>query len=189
MGKGRRVPHDGKGLDIAKAGMWEVPEGFKCRKPEFAEYLDVAASYDQRQRMGQMYWAVLEGEVVGYMMLALGHVVEERQADLGIDTYGPVPALVIARLATDERHERNGVGRHMAFYAVGLAGRLALDAGCRLVVADSDPDAVEFYEKMGFAKFAAGPPFEYGAVPEPRSRAGGEGGLVPVYLDLKPRES
>ena len=24
------------GLDIVKAGMWEVPEDFKCRKPEFA---------------------------------------------------------------------------------------------------------------------------------------------------------
>jgi len=45
-----------------------------------------------------MYRAVREGEVVGYMMLAMGHVGKERQADPGIDTYWPVPALVIARL-------------------------------------------------------------------------------------------
>ncbi len=110
-------------LDIVKASMWEVPRDFKCRKPEFAEYLNVAAPYDQQQRMGQMYWAVREDKIVGYMMLAMGHVGKRRQADLGIDTYGPVPALVITRLATDERHERSGIGRHMTSYAVGLAGR------------------------------------------------------------------
>ena len=181
-------------IDIVKASMWEVPGDFRCRKPEFAEYLNVAAPYDQQQRMGQMYWAVREGEVVGYMMLAMGHVGEERQADLGIDTYGPVPALVIARLATDERHERSGIGRRMASYAVGLAGRMALDAGCRLVLADSDRDAVGFYERMGFARFFERPSSGRGeAAPEPSGRADGgadgEGGLVPMYFDIKPRKS
>ena len=65
-------------LDIVKASMWEVPGDFRCRKPEFAEYLDADASYDQQQRMGQMYWAVREDKIVGYMMLAMGHVGEER---------------------------------------------------------------------------------------------------------------
>lgn len=178
------------GLDIVRAGMWEVPGDFRCRKPEFAEYLNADAPYDQQQRMGQMYWAVREGKIVGYMMLAMGHVGKGRQADLGIDTYGPVPALVIARLATDERHERNGIGRRMIYYAVSLAGRMALDAGCRVVLANSDRDAVGFYERMGFIKFAASPSSGHGeTVPKPRSRADGEGDLVPMYLDLKPRES
>ena len=183
----------GGGIDIVKAGMWEVPDGFKCGKPEFAECLDVAASYDQRRRMGRMYWAVREGEVVGYMMLAMGHVGKERQADPGIGTYGPVPALVIARLATDKRHERNGTGRRMAYHAVDLAGRMARDAGCRLVLADSDLDAVGFYEKMGLVRFAARTSSGHvGTAPESRSGAdigaGGEGGMVPMYLNLKPGE-
>ena len=177
-------------IDIVKADMWEVPGDFKCSKPEFAEYLDVTASYDQQERMGQTYWAVHKDRIVGYMMLAMGHVGKRRQADLGIDTYGPVPALVIARLATDERHERSGIGRRMTYYAVSLAGRMALDAGCRLVLADSDRDAVGFYEKMGFVRFSERPSSGHGgAAPEPRSRADGGGGLVPMYLDLKPRES
>ena len=184
------IPMAGNGLDIVKAGIWEVPEDFKCRKPEFVEYLDVDAPYDQQQRMGQMYWAVHEDKIVGYMMLALGHVGKERQVDLGIDTYGPVPALVITRLATDERHERNGIGRRMTYYAVNLADKMALDAGCRLVLADSDRDAVGFYEKMGFIRFGAGASSGHdGIAPESRSGADGEGGLVPMYLDLKPRAS
>ena len=170
--------------------MWEVPDDFKCRKTEFAECLDVAALYDQQQWMGRMYWAVREGNVVGYMMLAMGHIGKERQANLGIDTYGPVPALVIARLATDERHERSGIGRRMTYYAVNLAGRMAPDVGCSLVLADSDRDAVGFYTKMGFVRFAARPSSGHGGTAtESRNRADGEGGLVPMYLDLKPRES
>lgn len=137
------------GLDMVKAGLWEVPADFRCRKPEFAEYLDVDAAYDQQQRMGQMYWAIRNGEILGYMMLALGHAVEERQADLGIDTYGNLPALVITRLATDERHERQGIGRQMTSHAIEIAGRMALDAGCRIILANPDRDAAGFYKKNG----------------------------------------
>lgn len=100
-----------------------------------------------------MYWAVHDDNIVGYIMLAMGSAGEERQADLGIDTYGHIPALAIARLATDERYERRGIGRYMTSYAIKFARRMAMDVGCRVVLANSVPDAVEFYEKMGFAKF------------------------------------
>lgn len=184
----------GSGIKMIKASVWEVPKDFRCSKPEFAEYLDVDAVYDQRERMGRMYWAVRNDQVVGYMMLAMGHVGKERQADLGIDTYGPIPALVIARLATDERHERSGAGRHMTSYAVNLADRMALEAGCRLVLADSDRDAVGFYEKMGFVKFAEKDASGHGRLP-PRSalRADADAddgdGLVLMHLDMNPSES
>ncbi len=174
---------------MVKAGLWEVPADFRCRKSEFAEYLDANTAYDQQQRMGQMYWAIRNGEILGYMMLALGHAVEERQADLGIDTYGHLPALLITRLATDERHDRQGIGRQMTAHAIEIVGRMALDAGCRIILANSDHDAVGFYEKMGFARF----PSELDSgldrpLREAEGRTETEGhreeGLVPMYLDL-----
>ena len=181
------------GLEMVRAGLWEVPPDFQCRKPEYAEYLDVNAVYDQQQRMGQLYWAISNGETVGYMTLAMGSAGKKRQADLGIDTYGPIPVLVIARLATDERHERQGVGRYMTSYAIGIAKRMALDAGCRAVLANSDPDAVGFYKKMGFFKFTNGSTSgPVGTRHESHNftgmRADGEEGLVKMYLDLGLRE-
>ncbi len=101
-----------------------------------------------------MYWSLHDGKIVGYMMLAMGHVGKTQQAGLGIDAYGHLPAHVIARLATDERHERNGVGRRMVSFAISLATKMATDVGCRVVLANSEPDAVGFYKKMGFARFA-----------------------------------
>ena len=179
---------------MVKAGLWEIPPNFRCRKPEFAEYLGVDAAYDQQQRMGQLYWATYNEEIVGYMMLALGHAMWERQSDLGIDTYGHIPALVITRLATDERYERQGVGGYMVSYAVDVAGRIALDAGCRVVLADSVPDAAGFYEKMGFRRFTVQSSFGPAGPGRESIRGTGAGtdageDLVHMYLDMGARGS
>lgn len=179
---------------MVKAGLLDIAPNFRCRKPEFAEYLGVDAAYDQQQRMGQLYWATCNEEIVGHMMLALGHAAWERQSDLGIDTYGHIPALVITRLATDERHERQGVGGYRVSYAVDVAGKIAPDAGCRVVLADSVPDAVGFYEKMGFRRFTIQSSFGP-AGPGAESIQGTGGGadtgedLVHMYLDRGTRSS
>ena len=182
------------GLVIVKAGLWDTPPDFRCRKPEFAEYLGVDAAYDQQQRMGQLYWATYNEEIVGYMMLALGHAMWELQSDLGIDTYGHIPALVITRLATDERYERQGVGGYMVSYAADVAGRIAPDVGCRVVLASSVPDAVEFYEKMGFSRFTVQESFDSARPGRESIHSTGAGAdveeeLVHMYLDMGARDS
>ena len=141
------------GLEAIKQGTGDAPRDFRCKKSEFAEYLDANSTYDQQQRRGRMYWAVQGNKVVGYMVLAMGSMGNNRQADLGTDTHGPIPALLIARLATDERYERRGIGRYLASHAVRLASIASTDMGCRIVLANSEPDVVEFYEAVGFTKF------------------------------------
>ena len=69
-------------LRVAKSG-WEVPSGFKCKKPMFAEYLNVNAQYDRQQRMGQVYWALSGDDVVGCMVVAMGSAGAEGRVDLG----------------------------------------------------------------------------------------------------------
>ena len=141
------------GLKIIKPGTGDVPGDFRCKKPEFAEYINAIATYDQQQRMGRMYWAVRESKVVGYIVLAMGSMDKGRQVELGIDTYGPIPALLITRLATDERYERQGIGRYLTSHAYRLATKMAKNVGCRIVLANSEPDVVEFYEATGFTRF------------------------------------
>ena len=135
---------------IEKAG-WEMPDDFKCRKPEFAEYLGASAGYDQQQRMGQLYWAIYDGRVVGYMMLAMDSAGKEAQSLLGIDSYGNIPALLVVSLATDKRHERRGVATCLMSHAMKIAKRLATKVGCRILLCNAEHDVVRFYEKLGFA--------------------------------------
>ena len=64
-------------LQIIKAAGGDAPADFRCKKPEFAEYLDASAAYDQRHRMGLIYRVVHMNKIVGYMTLAMGSASEE----------------------------------------------------------------------------------------------------------------
>lgn len=131
---------------------WQMPADFRCRKPEFAEYLVASAAYDQQQGMGQLYWAIHDGRVVGYMVLAMDSADNEAQALLGIDTFGNVPGLLVASLATDKRHERRGVATCLMSHATKIADHRATKVGCRAVLCNAEHDVVSFYEKLGFSK-------------------------------------
>ena len=130
----------------------ELPSDFECRKQDFVDYLLYNAAYDQQQRMGQMYWALYEDKVVGYMMLAANRLDKDKQKKLGIDSYWHIPALLISLLAVDKRYEGRGIGSFMVQYAQNLAGGVAADMGCRVVLVNSEPDVVEFYKKLKFVE-------------------------------------
>lgn len=64
----------------------------------------------------------------------------------------PVPVLRLARLAVDERAQGAGAGRLLLRAVLLLAARMAQDVGCLGVLVDAKPEAVAFYEKLGFVR-------------------------------------
>lgn len=54
-------------------------------------------------------------------------------------------------LFIDPRHRAQGLGRRMIDHAVAVAGRLTVD------VNEQNPQAVGFYERMGFRRFGRSP--------------------------------
>ena len=116
--------------------------------------------------MGQAYRATCDGNVVGYMVLAVDSMSKEKQPLLEIDTFGNIPALLVASLATDERYERRGVATFLLSRAIKIAERLAEEIGCRVVLCNAEHDVVGFYEKHGFIKIDE------------------HDGYVPMYCDL-----
>lgn len=123
---------------------------FKCSKPAFAEYLRVTSVYDQDAHMGRTYVFVYKGRNVGYVVLAMAHLSKSEQKNLGIDTYGDVPALLISHLATHKEYERRGIGRNMVVWTIRYAKIISKQIGCRVVLVKSDPDVVRFYERLKF---------------------------------------
>jgi GNAT superfamily N-acetyltransferase len=85
----------------------------------------------------------------------------------------PVPVLRLARLAVDEGHKGQGIGSLLLRAVFELAARMADDMGCVGVVVDAKPDAVAFYDKLGFIRLevVAG---ELGDRPQP----------LPMFLEL-----
>lgn len=128
---------------------------FRCSDPAFEEYLRVSALYDQNAGMGRTYTFMHEGRIAGYIVLAAAHVPDTEQKHFNIDTYGPVPGLLISHLTTHQECERRGVGRNMVLWAIDYARKLAENVGRRIVVVGADPEVAEFYEKIGFVRAAA----------------------------------
>lgn len=127
--------------------------GFCCGKPELDEYLKRFAMTNQRKGGGRTYVALRGPCIVAYYTLAAGSVSPE-DAPLpvtsGLGRY-PVPVVLLARLAIDNRERGRGLGAAMLKDALRRALRAAQVIGARAVLTHAkDDDARRFYERFDF---------------------------------------
>jgi GNAT superfamily N-acetyltransferase len=129
-----------------------------------------------RHHIGTTYVAIDDrGEIVGFATVAASELTtatlpESKRKRL--PAY-PLPVLRLARLAVDERYQGQGVAHTLLRAVFVLAHRMATDIGCVGVVVDVKPDAVGFYEKLGFIALEA-VAGQLGDRPEP----------LPMFLEL-----
>jgi GNAT superfamily N-acetyltransferase len=135
-----------------------------------------------RHHIGTTYIAVDDGRILGFATVAPSEIATEGVPEAQrkrLPRY-PLPVLRLARLATEEAAQGRGVGSALLQAVFTLAHTMADDLGCVGVVVDAKPDAITFYEKLGFVPLEprAGqlgdrpeplPMFlELGAIPRPR---------------------
>ena len=85
--------------------------------------------------------------------------------------YTDYPALKLARLAVDQRYQKQGMGDVLVNFILSLArDQIMPHAGCRFLVLDAKPGSVKFYERKGFSKI--------GEIPD------GEHPLTSMFVDL-----
>ena len=118
----------------------------------FARY---AGQNQFRHHIGTTYVAVDEtGAIAGFATVSPSELAPEQMASSKrkrLPKY-PVPVLRLARLGVDERAKGRGVGSLLLRAVLVLAESMANDLGCAGVVVDAKPDAVAFYEKLGFVR-------------------------------------
>lgn len=134
-----------------------------------------------RHHIGTTYVAIEEGVILGFATVAPSEIAAAEgfgSRGRGLPRY-PLPVLRLARLAVDERAQGRGLGRELLRAVFGLAQRMAEDLGCVGTVVDAKPEAVSFYERLGFVPLEAGSGFlgdrprpqplflELGALPKP----------------------
>jgi predicted N-acetyltransferase YhbS len=91
--------------------------------------------------------------VVGYYALAIGQVEPgdgTERLPKGQPMHRPVPVLVLARLAVDQKHQERGVGRSLLQDALLRCPGVAESVGVRAVVAHAAEEAGGFYDRFGF---------------------------------------
>lgn len=139
----------------------------------FARY---AGQNQFRHHIGTTYVAIdPDGAIAGFATVSASEIAPESMPAPKRKRLprSPLPVLRLARLAVDEGYKGQGVGSLLLRAVLALAARMADDMGCVGVVVDAKPEAVAFYDRLGFAplEVVAG---ELGDRPQP----------VPMFLEL-----
>jgi GNAT superfamily N-acetyltransferase len=128
-------------------------EGFTCGQPELDTWLTRHARNATRQ--GTRTYVMIEetsGELTGYFAIA-PYLVAREQAprSVGRGALQRIPAILLAKLALDERLHGQGLGSELLVHALTTIIAAARSAGGRVVVVDAiDDTAVSFYQAHDF---------------------------------------
>lgn len=138
-------------------------EDFRNQHQSLVDYLRrFALRHAEKDLLARTFLAI-EGakgkeRLAGYFTLATASV--ERTAVGSIESLDrlpgfPIPAVLLARLAVDDRVQGQGLGRYLFEEALGLTLQLARSGpvAFRLFVTDAiDEGAARFYEHFGFSR-------------------------------------
>jgi GNAT superfamily N-acetyltransferase len=131
-------------------------DAFSCGEDALDRYFRRQASQDRRRDFAQI-WVLDEpatGLVAGFYTLSaaeieLAVIPEEQRKRL--PRYPVVPALLLGRLAVDERYAGQGIGKRLMFDAFRRACDIADQAGVYALIVDAKHDsATSFYLRFGF---------------------------------------
>jgi GNAT superfamily N-acetyltransferase len=117
------------------------------------EFLQRFALVNQRSNSSQTYASCNAGQVAGFYSLAVGSVEPSHSAPRvikGIPRH-PVPVMILARLAIDQRYQRQGLGKALLKNALLRTVHAADIAGIRaLLVHAKDEEARNWYRQWEF---------------------------------------
>jgi GNAT superfamily N-acetyltransferase len=131
-------------------------EQFKSGEPVLNEWLRRYAGQNRRRDTAAT-WVIADANniVVAYASIAMTGI--DRSAAPETIAKGapdPVPALLVGRLAVDQRHAGLGIGTALAGHVLATAAELNETAACRAVVVTAlNSKACGWWERLGFNPF------------------------------------
>ncbi len=138
---------------------------FRNQAPSLVQYLRrFALRHAEKDLLARTFLAV-DGEaeaerIAGYFSLATVSVerssIEEVEGLAKLPRF-PIPGVLLARLAVDERAQGQGLGRYLFEEALGLTLQMAVSGpvAFRLFVTDAlDDSAARFYQRFGLQRLS-----------------------------------
>ena len=128
--------------------------GFSCGQADLDRFFAHYAGQNQfKLHLAVNYVAVMNGQIVGFTAVTVGTLerasLPSERLRKRLPAY-PLPVLRLARLGVDTRAQGHGIGKALLGHVLGLAIDQRDRLGCVGVVTDAKPDAVGFYESLGF---------------------------------------
>ena len=132
---------------------------FGCGEPSLDRWLKIRALRNEESGASRTYVVCAGGCVAGYYALAAGAVAHaEATSRVKRNMPGPVPVILIGRLAIDSRLQGRGIGADLLLDAVLRTLQAAEIAGIRAILVSAlSENAKGFYEKHGFISSPANP--------------------------------
>ncbi len=135
-------------------------DGFHCGQAPLDQYIQRFALSHQKANSAQTYVCCTGGQVAGFYSLAVGSVEPENAAPRilkGMARHA-VPVMILARLAVDVSHQRQGLGQALLKGALLRTSQAAEIAGIRaLLVHAKDEAARQWYLNWEFEPSATDP--------------------------------
>jgi GNAT superfamily N-acetyltransferase len=135
-------------------------DGFTCRRDGLDKWLGRHARSATRQ--GTRTYLLIDessGDLAGYFAIA-PYLIAREQTPRSVGRGAPrrIPAILLAKLALDERPQGQGLGSGLLVHALTTIVGAARSAGGRVVVVDAiDDSAARFYEAHDFQTSPADP--------------------------------
>lgn len=128
--------------------------GFSCGHADLDRFFEHYAGQNQfKLHLAVTYVALVEARTVGFATVAPSSIerasVPSARLRKRLPSY-PLPVLRLARLGVDTRARGLGIGKELLRHVLVLALEQRDRLGCVGVVTDAKPDAVSFYESLGF---------------------------------------
>lgn len=145
-------------LEIRRLSERDITGGFSAGSSPDDDVLNkffrCYAKQSQRKSANTTYVAWKDEEIVGFVTIVGSSInpadISEQAKGLGKQ---PQPVLLLARMATDFRFQKQGVGTALMREIVfARALKKAEEEGCLGICVDPKPRSVTFYERWGFAK-------------------------------------
>lgn len=138
---------------LRKLDKTQVLDAFDCGNEALNRYLARHALNNQAAGSAQTYVALTDDRIVGYYSLAVGAVAHQEaptRVGKGLARH-PVPVMLLARLAVDQRERGKGLGAALLHDALARTLQAADIAGIRAVLVHAkDEQARRFYEHFDF---------------------------------------
>ena len=128
---------------------------FSCGQPDLDRFFEHYAGQNQfKLHLAVTYVAVVEGRIAGFATVTPCSIertsVPDARLRKRLPSY-PLPALRLARLGVDVRAQGLGIGKALLCHVLQLALEQRDRLGCIGVMTDAKPNAVAFYQGLGFA--------------------------------------
>jgi GNAT superfamily N-acetyltransferase len=133
---------------------------FSCGDSELDGYLKRFARQHAAAKVSRTYVAANGATILGYYSLAMSAIRKDQLPDAYQSRFPnyPLPVARLARLAVDQRFQRQGLGELLLADALSRCLRLSEEIGMVGVVVDAKHErARRYYERFEFERFPDSP--------------------------------